>query len=201
MTERALVLNNRLVSLAFDKDSGALTSIRNLATGGEYLKEAAADGNPFRAYVDTTEVPQVLQLAFPWPVQPVEGAMGGQLVDPRSCRLIEHRFDRSDGAGQLRLVSRHANPELTFELTVQLPDDDVATDFDLVVRNHGTQARRVMVAVPYLTGLALGSSGSSNQGVRLVGFGQARSSVGELRRPLWSYLVRAVECRVRSERK
>ncbi len=190
VTERALVLDNGLVSLAFDKDSGVLTSIRNLATSDEYLKDVTAGGNPFRAYVDTSEIPQVLQLAFPWPVQPVEDAMGGQLVDPRSCRLMEHQFRRNDGAGQLRLVSRHADPELTFELTVQLPDDGVATDFDLVVRNHGTKARRVMVAVPYLTGLALGNSGSSNQGVRLVGFGQSRGAAwencGDLYGRIWS---------------
>ena len=35
-----------------------------------------------------------------------------------------------------------------------------------------------MVAVPYLTGLALGSSGNSNQGVRLVGFGQCAEQRG-----------------------
>jgi len=71
LTDGALVLDNGVVSLAFDTDTGAVTSMRNLATGGEYIKGDSGDGNPFRAYVDTTSVPRVLQLAYPWPVRPV----------------------------------------------------------------------------------------------------------------------------------
>ena len=190
VTDGALVLDNGLVSLEFDTGTGAVTDMRNLATGGEYIKGDSGDGNPFRAYVDTTEVPRVLRLAFPWPVQPVEDAMGGRLVDPRSCLLVEHSFRRQRQAGQLRLVSRHADLNLTFELTVRLPDNDVAADLDLIVRNHGAGARRVMVAVPYLTGLGLGNDRNSNQGVRLVGFGQSRGAAwencGDLYGRIWS---------------
>ena len=92
-------LDNGLLSVAFDKRTGALVRLKNLTTGDEYLKSLGGDGNPFRAYVDTTELPRVLRQGAPWPTPPVEDAMGGTLVDPRRCRLEQSLFRRSGGSG------------------------------------------------------------------------------------------------------
>ena len=168
-------LENGHVRLEFSRATGELAALRNMATGDEYLKDPGGDGNPFRAYVDTTEVPKVLRLNFPFPVQPVEGDMGGKLVDPRDCTLVEHAFGRKKDATALRLVSHHAPTALTFDLDVRLPDGDIAATFVLTVRNDGPAVRHVMAASPYLTGIALGPNRDTNLATRLYGFGQSRA--------------------------
>ena len=78
-------LENGLVRIEFDRTSGELVSLRNLDTDDEYLKDTGGHGNPFRAYVDTTELPSAL--THPWPElnPPVEDALGGKLIDGRNC--------------------------------------------------------------------------------------------------------------------
>ena len=121
-TETTVGVANSRVLISFDGHSGALTSLKNLATGDEYLKVAGGDGNPFRAYVDTTELPRVLKQGRPWPTPPVEDAMGGTLVDPKQCRLEQSQFGRSGGAGVLRLVMRAEQLKLAFDVEVTVPD-------------------------------------------------------------------------------
>jgi len=164
-------LENSAVSLAFDKRTGALVSLRNLATGDECLKKPGGAGNPFRLYVDTTELPWFMRSDH---VGREPGALGGKLVDPANCTLIRSSSERVGGAGVLRLVYRHAEPDLTCELEVRLPDDDVAATFALTVRNSGEAAHHLMAASPYLSGLGLGSDPETNLAVRLLGFGQSR---------------------------
>ena len=174
-TEKTVGLENAHLRLEFSRETGSLISLRNIATGDEYLKDPGGDGNPFRAYVDTTEVPKVLQLDFPFPIQPVEDAMGGRLVDPRNCTLVEHSFRNEKECTVLRLVSHNAPTGLTFDLDVTLPDDDIAATFVLTVRNDGPAVRHVMTASPYLTGMALGPDRETNLATRLYGFGQSRA--------------------------
>jgi hypothetical protein len=172
---------NDHVSLVFDRRTGALVSLKNLITGGEYLKEPGGDGNPFRAYVDTTEVPPTLKLGFPWAVQPPEGALGGRLVDPVACRLIEAKLHRDAAAkaSSLRVVSQHDDTQLVFDVLVTLADGASATDLQLTIRNAGSKPKKVMASVTYFTGLALGTRAEANRGVRLVGFGQSGGAAWE----------------------
>ena len=72
-TKKAVGLENMHMRLEFSRETGSLISLKNSATGDEYLKDPGGDGNPFRAYVDTTEMPPILRINFPFPVQPVEG--------------------------------------------------------------------------------------------------------------------------------
>jgi len=174
-TEETVGLANGRMRLEFSRETGALVSLKNLATGDEYLKDPGGDGNPFRAYVDTTEIPKVLQLDFGFPIQPLEGDMGGTFADPKDCKLVEHSFRRTKRAGALRLVSHHEATGLAFDLDVALPDDDIAATFVLTVRNDGVETRHVMAASPYLTGLALGPDRETNLATRLYGFGQSRA--------------------------
>ena len=81
-TREIVGLENGLVRIEFSKISGQMISLKNLVVGDEYIKRSEGDGNPFRAYVDTTEMPKTVTQGAPWPVQPVEDAMGGELVDP-----------------------------------------------------------------------------------------------------------------------
>jgi len=175
-----IVLANDKVRLAFDDQTGQLISLQNLTIGDEYLKNKSDGGNPFRVYVDTTEIPPTLKLGFPWPVQPPENALGGMLVDPAACRLIKHDYTPGHGAGTLQLVYEHQPTALLIELRVRLPDDAVVVSFDLTIRNQGERPRRVMTAVTYLTGLGLGADPAKNLGVHLMGFGQSRGEAWEL---------------------
>ena len=175
-----LVLANDKIWLEFDGKTGQLISLQNLVTGDEYLKNKSDGGNPFRAYIDTTQIPPTLKLGFPWPVQPPEDALGGMLVDPAACRLVKHDFKYEDGVRTLHLVSAHQHTDLLIDLRVRLPGDDVVVTFDLTIRNQGLQPRRVMAAVTYLTGLGLGADAAKNLGVHLMGFGQSRGAAWEL---------------------
>ncbi len=172
-TDTTIGVANDRVSVSFDRKSGALLSLKNLATGDEYLKIGGSGGNPFRAYVDTTELPRVLRQGFPFPMPPLEDAMGGTLVDPAQCQLGETSFRRGGDSGVLRLSMQAAKPGLTFDLEVTVPDNDGAVNLQVTVRNGGDADHHVMMAAPYLTGLALGKDAAQNLGVSLAGFGQA----------------------------
>ena len=88
-TEKTIGLSNGKVSLAFDKQSGALKGLRNLDTGGEYFKSSSDKGNPFRGYVNATQTPSFVRKDR---VRPDEGSLGGQIIDPVGCKLTKYSF-------------------------------------------------------------------------------------------------------------
>ena len=178
-TTDVLGLANDRVSVAFDRGTGELVSLRNLDGDDEYLKQPGAAGNPFRVHIDPTEVPSALRLPFPWPIQPPDDALGGDIVDPRGCRLATSRFVRGPQEGRLTLQLVDAAHGLRFDLDATLPDGDCALDLDLTIRNTGTAPTSVMAAIPHLTGLGLGPDPAANLGVRLRDVGQSRA-------PAWS---------------
>ncbi len=178
-TPDAVGLSNDLVAIQFGRHSGELVSLKNLVSSDEYLKGQADGGNPFRVYADATQTPKVLTVAIPYPIQPVEDAMGGTLIDPKNCKLVDSSFLRQEHGGVLRLVSRSDAPKLIFELQITLPDDEIAAEMILKIQNEGSKEHSVMAAAPYLTGLSLGPKRETNLGVRLVGYGQSRAPAWE----------------------
>jgi len=170
-TDAVVGMANGMVQVAFDKHTGAMVSLKNLATRDEYLKTTGGDGNPFRAYVNTTQIPWFLSSDK---VSDAPGALGGKLIDPAHCTLLKASFEHKGNAGTLRLTSLHANPEICCELEVSLPDEDMVVSLALSVRNSGKAEYDIIAAVPYFSGLCLGSNADSNLGVRLLGFGQSR---------------------------
>ena len=164
-------LANDRVSLSFDEKTGALISLKNVATGDEYLKGPTAGGNPFRAYIDTKDIlPPAAKAGMPFSVTPVEDAMGGVIIDPEDCQII--RVDRGDEP-HLIIKSFHPQTGLLFNLSVFLAEKSDTAVLALDVRNRSQRKRRVMVAMPYLTGLMLGSERDTNRGVHLRGWGKA----------------------------
>ena len=162
-TETTVGVANDKVAMAFDAQSGALASLRNLATGDEYLKDAGTEGNPFRVWAGITE-PFQLQASQTsrYILQAATESLGGEPIDPASCRLIDRSFERVPGAGVLRMVLHHSTSKLRFELEVRLPDEDIAADCVLTVRNDGDQSQSIMTAFPHLSGLRLGMQRESN---------------------------------------
>ena len=88
------------------------------------LRRRGGDGNPFRAYVDTTELPSAL--THPWPEldPPVEGALGGKLIDGRNCMLNSFSFERDGGATILNLEMENLEQRLLFKLKVRMQVDE-----------------------------------------------------------------------------
>ena len=175
-TETTVGLANGQVELAFDARTGALVSLRNLATDDEYLKDASPRGNPFRIYVDITK-PYVLPAShLGWKgrrylLDPAE--VGAELVETADCELEDWHFERSGDGGVLTLVLCNAAHALRFELEVRLPDDSPAVDCSLAVQNIGDAPQTIMVDFPYLTGLRLGEDASTNLAVIFWGPGAA----------------------------
>ncbi len=170
-TDSTIGLANGGVQIVFDKVTGELVSLRNLVTGDEYLKNRSGRGNPFRVYVNSTELPWFVTTDH---VQPEPGDLGGIVVDPARCTVAEYEFDRKGNSGILTITSRHMTPHVAFKLVIELPDDDVAVSFTATVTNPGSNKYTIMTAMPYLTGLGLGEDTSRNLAVRLYGFGQSR---------------------------
>lgn len=167
------------VACRFDAETGALISLKNQVTGDEMLKKPEGEGNPFRVWLNPTERPPALGLAWPYPIQPPEGTLGGTIIEPRECRLKSSKFRREGDGGELDLVLQHLPSSLTFQMNARLPDKDVALEMRLTVVNSGDRSQKLLVAMPYLTGLGLGQDPSTNLGVRLREFGQAQA-------PAWS---------------
>ena len=173
-------LENGLISICFDTKTGKLVGLKNLLTNDEYLKDANGDGNPFRAYVDCTELPSAL--THPWPAlnPPVEGAMGGKLVDSRDCQLMGTKVEQTDEGMILHLNIQSNNPKLLFKLNIKMANNEPLCSMQLTIVNTGNTKRKIMMGVPYLTGLSLGKNRETNLGVRLREFGQSRAPAWKL---------------------
>jgi hypothetical protein len=169
-TASTIGISNASVSITFDRVTGALRGLRNEATRDEYLKDPAREGNPFRVYVDTTELPAAATDPGWWSGK-VEGSMGGRIVDAADCRLIATEYKRTANGGDLRLTYRHEGLGLRFELLVRMPNADCVADCTLTVRNTGAEARTAMTAFPHLTGLQLGATRDTNLGLMLASYG------------------------------
>ena len=150
-----------------------MVALTNMVTGDNYIKETTGGGNPFRAYVNTTQLPQIATAGFPWEsaLMLEVHTLGGQLVDPKNCQLTSHSFQHANQAGILNLQLQNTNPDLTFDIKVTLPDGNTIADLDLTITNRGTTTHDIMPAFPYFTGLGLGSDRGTNLAVRTGGFG------------------------------
>jgi hypothetical protein len=163
-------IENGVISLRFDRTTGALVSLRNIACGDEYLKDPGREGNPFRLYVDATELPRPAVDPNWWSGR-IEGAMGGRIVDAADCRLASAAFRRCGRVGALKLVYRHAETGLQVQLDVRLGDGEDMADCALTVRNLGASPHTVMTAFPHLAGLQLGPKRGTNLGLMLASYG------------------------------
>ena len=173
-------LENGLMSISFDVRTGKLVSLKNLVTKDDYLKDAKGDGNPFRAYVDCTELPPAL--THPWPAlnPQVEGAMGGKLVDSRDCLLMGTKVEQTGEGMVLHLDIQSNNPKLLFKMDIQMANNEPLCSMQMTIVNIGNKKRKIMMGVPYLTGLSLGRDRATNLGVRLREFGQSRAPAWKL---------------------
>ena len=161
---------NDLLEIGFNAETGALVRLHNRATDDEYLKEALNDGNPFRVYLDPTELPPPLKDPNWWSGK-IEGAMGGQLIEANQCKVIASEFTRQAGRTTLILTTAHAASGLQFRSEVSLADGDCGADWSLTVRNMATEPHGLMTAFPHISGLQLGASRETNRSLMLASFG------------------------------
>jgi hypothetical protein len=159
-----------MVSLRFDRRTGALVSLHNDASNDEYLKPPGREGNPFRIYVDTTQLPPPATDPGWWGGK-IEGALGGKLVEAADCRLVTSAFRRQSAAGILTLSLQHDSSPLAFTLQIRLADGDNAADGTLTLRNTDSETHTIMTAFPHLTGLQIGSHRDTNLGLLLHSYG------------------------------
>lgn len=169
-TPSGVGVSNGLVTLLFDRRTGALIRLYNDASRDEYLKSPGSEGNPFRVYVDPTELPPPATDPGWWGGK-IEGNLGGKIVEAAGCRLVAHDFKRRGKAGILTLSLRHESSTLVFALQIRLADGDDAADGTLTIRNTGNVAHTLMTAFPHLTGLQLGSRRETNLGLLLHSYG------------------------------
>jgi hypothetical protein len=168
-TGNSVGLENGKVKIEFDKATGSLLSLKNLAVSDDYLKEPGDSGNTFRVYLNPTELPPEVTSTFPWNARAMnaEDTLGGDVLDSANCKLMDSSFNKYNGAGELRLVSQDPGSSLEFTLQVRLADNGDALDCTLTVRNGGNKPQELMTAFPYLTGLGLGDDRNTNLAVQM----------------------------------
>lgn len=126
--------------IVFDRHNGCLTSLRNLATQDDYLKEHRNRGNPFRLYSDFVR---------PYELEDEPADIAASIVEPRSCRVVSAaRLESAAGRG-FRLVSRDAPGRWEIRLLVVAANPSSA-EWTLEVVNVGSRPAKVMVDFPCL---------------------------------------------------
>ena len=167
--DNSVGLANDHLEIAFDRQSGALVRLKNLATADEYLKDPSGSGNPFRIYLSPDKLPPAVERTFPWhgPMLDDGDTLGATLIDATGCQLVDFAHEHSAGHGQLRLQLVHAPTGLKLQLQARVPDDGDHVDCTLTVRNDGQQPVELITAFPYLTGLGLGADRTTNLAVKM----------------------------------
>ena len=161
---------NDLLEIGFNSVTGTLVRLHNRTTDDEYLKEALNDGNPFRVYLDPTELAPPLKDPNWWSGK-IEGALGGQLIETNQCKVIASEITQKNGRTTLALTTTHKASGLQFRCEVSLADGDCGVDWSLTVRNAGTEPHELMTAFPHISGLQLGASRETNRSLMLASFG------------------------------
>lgn len=138
--------------IVFDCRSGCLTSLRNLATQDDYLKEHRNRGNPFRLYSDFVR---------PFELEDDPADIAATIIEPRSCRVISAaRLESAVGRG-CRVVSRDASNRWEIRLEVVATNASSA-EWTLEVVNVGSKPAKVMVDFPCLDRVWPGKSRRKN---------------------------------------
>ena len=79
--DKTIGLENRACRIVFDRATGSLQSLVNLATDDEYLKGGAkGNGMPFRVYRGLTKQ---------FEINDVAASISRDIVRPADCKLIE----------------------------------------------------------------------------------------------------------------
>lgn len=158
--EKELVLENKNITLGFDKKSGRLTHLINKMTGDNYLKNPSG-GNLFRLFVNTKSMPVLA-------AGPHNETYGGSLIDPSDCTLTNYVFDRGPATkGKAEKLTLHMKSGEEMEIVVTVTLKDTASFFDLTLEllNKGIVSQSVYSSFPYFSGISLGSDPNTNLAV------------------------------------
>ncbi len=151
----AIVLEDSLCRIEFDRNSGGLRRIANRSVGDECLKNGRVGAMPFRIYADLTKefeirVNDKFQLIFDDPA-----TIARAIVDPHACRLAG--ADRDQG-----LTLRYEGQGLTARLQVRPGPGPGTSDWSLRITNTGVTPRELLASFPYFDGVRLGPDATRN---------------------------------------
>lgn len=150
-------IENEMITLVFDGNTGALISLINKKTGDNYLKRPG-EGNLFRLFLNPLKMPRLS-------AGPANDALGGTIINPADCLLRATQLRKTTHATQLDLQLLHKASGTAIDLTVTLGNNDPYFDCGLSVTG-GTNSN-AYASFPYLSGLTLGSDSSSNLAVNM----------------------------------
>jgi hypothetical protein len=157
--ENRVGLENELLSVRFDKNTGQLNSLINKLTNDNYLKNSVG-GNIFRLYVNTQEEPALTAGAH-------NSNYGGIIIEPSSCKLTDYTFAESRDSKSLILTYHHQ--EIPLEILVKLTLESTSSAFNshLEIKNIGKKTFSIYAAFPYLSGICLGKDPVTNLAVNM----------------------------------
>ncbi|MCX6623331.1 MAG: hypothetical protein NTY38_20145, partial [Acidobacteria bacterium] len=155
-------MENDVARIVFDPRTGQLTSLRNVASGDEYLKDRQADGGPFTVYSDFRgefEVQSQGTITRPF-TDPA--SIAGAIAKPPGCRLESSAFRRAGNGLTLALAYLDEAARWSLHVEVWLPDSSGASEWRMSITNLLPQPAVFMAGFPRISGFRLGPDGAGN---------------------------------------
>jgi len=144
-------LRNDFCAIEFDRGTGVLKGIENVALKDQILKSKTTDRTPFRVYAD---------FAKDWYLNDPEKAAQVKL-GPEGLRLSDAVNRKTPEGEELRLVYDGGGFQCT--LNVVLEEKSGESVWSLSVRNTGKARRMVQVEFPRFDGVQLGDASATNR--------------------------------------
>ncbi|WP_341215999.1 DUF6259 domain-containing protein [uncultured Wocania sp.] len=152
-------LQNKSLSVVFNKQSGQLVSMINKNTNDNYIKTPNG-GNIFRFFVNTASMPRLRSGAQ-------NSDYGGVILDPSSCKLDTFKIIKKDESNELVLNYVYEKLNIQIKLQLELHNHKDNFDASIAITNTGKEAFTGYLAFPYLTGVCLGEDKSTNLAVNM----------------------------------
>ena len=157
--ENFIGLQNKSLSVVFNKQSGQLVSVTNKNTNDNYIKTPNG-GNIFRFFVNATAMPRLKAGAQ-------NNDYGGVIIDPSTCKLDTFEIIKKEVSNVLVLNYLFEKLNVQIKLQLELFNDADNFDANIAVTNAGKESFSGYLAFPYLTGICIGKDKSTNLAVNM----------------------------------
>ncbi|WP_223551915.1 DUF6259 domain-containing protein [Aestuariivivens sp. NBU2969] len=157
--ENFIGLQNKSLSVVFNKQSGQLVSVTNKNTNDNYIKTPNG-GNIFRFFVNAKAMPRLKAGSQ-------HNDYGGVIIDPSTCKLDTFEIIKKEVSNVLVLNYLFENLNVQIKLQLELFNDANNFDAHIAVTNAGKESFSGYLAFPYLTGICIGEDKSANLAVNM----------------------------------
>ena len=174
-----ITLENSAVSFEFNKDSGALASIRNKATGNEYLQAPSTTGNIFSVGYDLQREFEISGREGMTPTRAdLPAEIAGKLFVPSTDLQVSFNRKGTPETPSLSIDLLSVETGLVANVEVVLEADGPVSTWSMTLKNGSRDPIELFCSFPVFSGIRLGDG----QGNLMVAHNQAGYVL-----PLWAW--------------